>query len=219
MATTPPDWLPALAPCTEPFLAPIRPGSDVVVWHIPVELRAWTVPAHCILAGRDTWNGKPLVISANPAVERSVGEVEIAERLRRNVPSGRAYWTAGGGNPPAQWKPWALRQALAHYWFDKLDAAIRRDVPLLTGNNRGVPDVIWWHAGPEDVCFVEYKGPRRTTPTQLDEISDFQEAWARSALKRGLLDRARYAVATWRPARHDAEQLTARFRASQHAAP
>lgn len=208
MSQSPPAWLVALQPVQDPKLQPVRPGSSLRAWHVPIGLEAWQVTNGRVLLGPDNWNGKALVVPLSKSIERSVGEVEVVERLRAAYPDASAYWTAGSGNPPEIWRPWALRGALRQSWFLTFERDIRRGVALLEGNDRGTPDVLWWGTGSADVHAVEYKGPSPSKPGRLDEFSEWQEAWLQSALARGLLDQDRYAVAFWQPSRADCARLT-----------
>jgi hypothetical protein len=186
----------------------VRPDSALLAWHVPIALGAWQVPAGRVLSGSDSWNGKALVVPLSKSIERSVGEVEIAERLRIAYPDASAYWTAGSGNPPEIWRPWALRATLRDSWFRDFERDVRQGVAAIEANDRGTPDVLWWRTGRSDLHAVEYKGPSPSNPGRMDGFSEWQEAWLASAIARGLLDQDRYAVAYWQPSATDRARLT-----------
>src|SRR5687768_761205 len=105
MSQSPPPWLAALQPVRDPKLQPVRPGSTLHAWHVAIALQAWQVPTGRVLSGSDNWNGKALVVPLSKSIERSVGEVEVVERILAAYPDASAYWTAGSGNPPEIWRP------------------------------------------------------------------------------------------------------------------
>ncbi len=199
-----------LHPVAEPGLAPFRAGSALHTWHVQIALRAWPVPAGQALSGSDNWNGKALVVGESSGLDRSVGEVEIAARLRGGGAS--AGWT---GKPRAPWNHWALDPATRAGWVAEVDRAIRQENGLLAGNSRGRPDVLRWISGRDDFCCVEYKGPSPTDPTRPDTVKDEQEAWLETACRSGLLTAERIAVVTWRPTCADAATLRGQAAASR----
>ena len=99
-----PTWLDALQPIEEPIRRRLSTYSNAEAWHVQVDLTPWRVPSGTSLTGSQTWNGKALVVSSSRRLDASVGEVEMAERLRSSLPGRSSYWTAGGGNPPEQWR-------------------------------------------------------------------------------------------------------------------
>lgn len=201
MLNSVPRWLQSLQPRRTPELERLSKYSSQLAWHVDTELRAWAVPIGRLLTGSQTWNGKALVISSDSNLECSVGEVEVAERLRTAFPDFKTYWTAGRGNPPAQWRDWALTPKRRQHeeWLLNVDRSIREGEPHLASNDRGWPDVLSWRTGKGDLLCVEYKGPRPSSPTVLDEISLEQDAWFRAGLQQGLLELNRYAVVRWVP--------------------
>lgn len=215
MADVVPRWIDALSPALSPRLESVRPGSDLVSWHVQILLDAWETPAGCILEGSDNWNGKALVKPGNPSIDRSVGEVEIAERIRIAFPVATVYWTAGKGNPPRLWRPWALRSDLRGPWFTSLESKVRHEVELIAHNDKGTPDVLWWEQGGSTMRAVEYKGPSPSDPRKMDTFSVWQEAWLRSAFTRGLLDQDRFAIAYWLPSASDQRRLIEQAAASR----
>lgn len=212
-SSTPPDWIQALAPVAPARLAPLLASPDTLVWHINVTFDAWPVPAGLRLTGADTWNGKALIIPSDSRIPRSVGEVELTERLRRAFPRATVYWTAGG--PPALWRDWALPKKLREPWLLALDRQIRQRDPLIASNDRGWPDVLWWLNGASDLRAVEYKGPSPTAPNKLDQVKVVQEAWYRSALAQRILDEQRYVVAQWVPSPEAVRRLREQAAASR----
>ena len=194
MLRTPPAWIQLLRPVTDPVRAPISPSSVVLVWHVDIQMEAWLPPPDAVLSGSDNWNGKALVVGTNSGLARSVGEVEIAARLRDVVWA--AAWT---GKPGAAWSRWALDPLVRSTWLKTVDDQIRGETPLLQGNKRGIPDVLRWKAGQSDFCCVEYKGPSPTKPTRPDTIKPEQVAWVQKAVELGLLEEDRIAVVSWRP--------------------
>ena len=215
MADDVPQWINALSPKRSPYLESVRPGSDLSSWHVEIQLDAWELPVGRILRGSDNWNGKALVKATHHSIDRSVGEVEIVERIRLAFPNATVYWTAGKGNPPEIWRPWALRSDLRGSWFTSLENKVRREVELISGNEKGTPDVLWWESGSADIHAVEYKGPSPSNPRKMDVFSEWQEAWLRSALLRGLLDRNRFAIAYWSPSANDQTILAEQAAASR----
>ena len=201
MTTTPPSWLDSLGPVSDPVLKPISRYSSAVAWHVRVEFTPWPVPAGRTLTGGDTWNGKALLVPSSRDIEASVGEVEVAERLRAGSRGRASYWTAGGGHPPAQWRAWALTQPVRKQaqWLIDADRRIRDTEPILAGNQRGWPDVVSWQLGYQDLLCVEYKGPQPSNPAILDEVSVEQDAWFRVAVRLQVLDVDRFAVVSWVP--------------------
>lgn len=209
-----PPWLPALGPIRFHF-TPIRPGSNLSVWQADIALEAWQPPPGCILSGSDTWNGKALLRPLHSGLERSVGEVEVVERLRLAFPEDLVYWTAGSGNPPEIWRPWALRAPLRGPWFTSMEADIRRGVSILEGNRRGTPDVLGRRGHSGRLYAVEYKGPSPSNPRKMDEVSEHQEAWVRRAFFTGVLDENRFAVVSWSPSPADVARLREQAAASR----
>jgi hypothetical protein len=211
-----PDWLTALQPCAQPEFRPIVDGSVISVWHVAVAFDVWPVPPGRTLAGSDSWNGKALVVPAYASIERSVGEVELAERLRRLTRAPKAYWTAGKGGGPPIWHPWILKPKLREPWFRDLDDKIRRlgGNDLILNNAKGLPDVVCWGSGASDICFVEYKGPAPGNPTRMDAVNPQQEAWARGAIAAGI-DPSRFAVACWTPSPTQRHALRAQYDAHE----
>src|SRR4051812_47864383 len=130
-----PSWLEALRPTQTPVLRPLHSTSSEKAWHVRVEFEPWKVPAGAVLTGSQTWNGKPLIVPSNPSLDAGVGEVELAERLRISFPTRLTYWTAGSGNPPRQWRDWALTPAVREreHWLLELDDRIRNADELLLG--------------------------------------------------------------------------------------
>lgn len=210
-----PAWLEALEPIREPRRQPICAGSPVEAWHVDVAFTAWALPDGRILEGKETWNGKALVHPANSSLERSVGEVELAERLRRGLGRPTSYWTAGRGNPPEIWRPWAFRKELRELWFSDVDRQIRCEDPALAANAKGLPDVVSWQAGASDMLCVEYKGPSPTNPRVVDAIRKEQERWLYNAVRLGFLDSDRYAVVVWKPSDQDIARLLAQATSSR----
>ncbi len=166
----------ALDPLAPPRLEQLSRYSDVEAWHVEIGLEAWPVPPGRRLTGRDSWNGKALVVPIDGTNERSVGEVELVERLRRAHPATRAYWTAGRGHAPEIWRPWVLRPNLRENWLLKLDSEVRRGEADIETNTKGLPDVLWWSFGETDLRCVEYKGPSPSNPDRIDSISKEQDA-------------------------------------------
>ena len=196
-----PSWLDSLLPTRRPTLRPLLGSSSEFAWHVGVEFVAWRVPAGVALTGSQTWNGKALIVPSNPSLDASVGEVEVAERLRIAFPTRFTYWTAGGGSPPKQWRAWALTPAVRGQepWLVELDRRIRDADDALRDNQRGWPDVLSWQSGADDLVCVEYKGPFPSNPDVLDTVSSEQHAWFRAAVRQRLLDPNRYAVVSWVP--------------------
>lgn len=189
-----PEWLASLRPSEAPIKAPFCNGASIAVWHARVDLLPWDPPEGAILSGTDNWNGKPLVIGHDSRLDRSVGEVEVAARLRAD--GARSAWT---GKPRAPWSHFALSGATDTAWLRDVDAEIRHGDPLLQRNGRGTPDVLRWVEGRADFCCVEYKGPSPTAPLRSDTVKIEQTAWVASAVLTGLLTPDRIAVVTWRP--------------------
>jgi hypothetical protein len=200
-AVEPPSWLGLLNPIRKPKLELLSRHSEQLVWHVDIELQAWLVPPGRLLSGSDTWNGKALVVPSNRSIERSVGEVEVAERLRVGLAGCHCFWTAGRGNPPKDWRPWALTHEprAKHGWLLTLDRQLRAADPVLDANAKGWPDVVFWQTGLDDLHCIEYKGPRPSAPTTMDTVSQEQDAWCRAAFRLGKMTSERYAVARWVP--------------------
>ena len=196
-----PSWLDSLQPTQRPTLRPLLGSSPELAWHVGVDFVPWRVPAGLALTGSQTWNGKSLIAPSNPSLDASVGEVEVAERLRNAFPTRFAYWTAGSGHPPRQWRDWALTPAVREQepWLVELDRKIRDADDALRDNHRGWPDVLSWESGAHDLFCVEYKGPFPSNPDVLDTVSFEQHAWFLAAVRQRLLDPDRYAVVTWVP--------------------
>jgi hypothetical protein len=115
-------------------------------------------------------------------VYRSVGEVEIAWRLRRA--GYKAYWVDLVGAAPPIWRgSWTCGLYELPVWLQQLCSRVGK---------RGWPDVVAWKEATKEVRFVEYKGLK-------DAINKNQDIWFRTALKSAAIDRNSYVVAGWNP--------------------
>ncbi len=178
-----PSWLRALNYTREPTLHPLAPDSELLAWHVEVRFRLWQQPEESPpLTRESTYGWKPQIIGSDGS--RSVGEVELVQRLRRA--GMRSYWIDTFGSAPAQWQTFIAKR-------DQFPARIARFLADLRGKGRGklggAPDVIAWNLRNEEPVFVEYKGPK-------DKIRPGQDEWLRSALAHGLPLES-YAVAKW----------------------
>lgn len=170
MNRRPPTWLEALEPRRQ-WLAPLKAGTHLEVWHAEIELEAWRLPAGCALSGSDNWNGEALVLPRHPNLERSIGEIEVVERLRAAFPADDVYWTAGSGNPPRNWQSWALRSPLRGPWFLSMEATVRRRVAQLLRAVREERQMFCAAALPLVICMgSSTKGP----------VPQVQRPWTRS---------------------------------------
>jgi hypothetical protein len=174
----PPSWLRDLRPGADCRLEPVRPHSDVVIWHVPLAFSEWTPSTGERKPTRDETYGKKLIVADNG--QWTVAEIALVRRLRDA--GWRARWLDTYGRAPRDWSRWIVEPELP--------------LPLreIAKTKPGRPDLVAWRGDSlSDVLFVEYKGPR-------DKVRDNQEIWFRGALSAGVT-RDQLAVATWRAAR------------------
>ena len=132
-------WVDALNPVREIYRAPLVPGSDVEVWHIPVILDDWVrPPGSPPLTWHETY-GKTQITGDDG--NRSVAEIEIARRL-----SARGYQAylvdAFGANPVEAWKSLIIELHEMPSWLQELCRRIRRRMSITKGGETaGMPDV------------------------------------------------------------------------------
>jgi hypothetical protein len=177
------EWTSAIRPSGELYLAPLSPGSELEAWHAPVEFQRWEQPAGAPkLTREETYGGKAQIIGSDGT--RSVGEVELVQRLR--MAGYRAFWIDAFGSAPENWRKYiATRDQLPLHvaeLFVKVKGSSR-------GKQGGSPDVVAWDVRTLHMYFVEYKGPK-------DKVRPGQDAWFRSALRNGVAPTA-YVVAKW----------------------
>jgi len=194
MSNAIPGWLQSLSQAGTPIYGSFCPGSPLNVWHVKVQFQAWEAPPGAVLRGTANWNGKALVVGIDSGLDVSVGEVEIAARLR--ITGAHAAWT---GKPRKPWSDWSLNADARNTWVNSVDAMVRQGVPLLESNARGLPDVLHWRSGAADFCCVEYKGPSPSKPSRPDTVKAEQMAWVTSAVERRVLTQDRIAVVSWQP--------------------
>ncbi|MDP9479432.1 MAG: VRR-NUC domain-containing protein [Actinomycetota bacterium] len=165
--------------------------SDAEAWHAPVEFEPLGVaPGDLKLTRKDTYGWKPQLRTEIPGLGRSVGEVELAHRLRSE--GYEAYWVDNFGSAPAMWRPWTRRAKQLPAWLLDLDAKIREHDLMQLHKRGGWPDVVAWVPGSGEARFVEYKGPG-------DKVRASQDAWFRAALNLNVLPDKSYVVAKWDP--------------------
>jgi hypothetical protein len=209
-----PSWAALLPVGTAPYLDRLSDHSDVRVWHIDLEFEPWAPAPGAILTRQETYGWKPQVVPADPrlatGVGRSVGEVEVACRLRA-AGFKAAAWTDGFGSAPDWWSRWVRRPPSIPVSVRRLDEQVRAGHPALLRDVTGAwPDVVAYHdtaavadavraAADGTLLFVEYKGPSLATPRKSDTISETQDLWVRTAVERGLVPLTSYVVARWRP--------------------
>lgn len=134
------------------------------------------------LSSYDTYKWKQQLASDHPTLYRSVGEVEIAFRLRRS--GYKAYWVDSFGAAPPIWRgAWTCDVYDLPLWLQQRCSPMGR---------RGWPDVVVWKENTREVRFVEYKGLK-------DAINENQDIWFRAALESGAMDHKSYVVAEWEP--------------------
>ncbi len=184
-------WVSAIVPIGEPYRGRLSEHSDVEAWHAPVEFRPWEFSTETPkLSRKDTYGWKPQVQAAYPGLDRSVGEVELAQRLRSAGYT--AYWVDNFGSAPAIWRPWTRRAKQLPRWLLEMDEKIRRHDLMKPYKTGGWPDVVAWDPTSNEALFVEYKGPG-------DKVKPSQDAWVRAAADLGVLPDTSYVVATWEP--------------------
>ncbi len=179
-----PLWLAAIEPVGEPWIGPLSRYSDVESWHANVAFQPLGLDAvrKKKLTRHDTYGWKPQLASDHPNLYRSVGEVEIAWRLRRA--GYKAYWVDLVGAAPPIWRgSWTCGLYELPVWLQQLCSRVGK---------RGWPDVVAWKEATKEVRFVEYKGLK-------DAINKNQDIWFRTALKSAAIDRNSYVVAGWNP--------------------
>src|SRR5688572_679714 len=120
-------WTKALRPVRELYLAPLAPGSNLSAWHADVEFEPWSQPAGAPeLTREETYGWKPQVVGSDGT--RSVGEVELVQRLR--VGGYRAYWIDTFGSAPAMWRQFIARR-------DQLPQHLAELLATIQGSGRG----------------------------------------------------------------------------------
>ena len=180
-----PLWLRAIGPVGDARLETLSKYSEVEAWHTNVAFRplGLDVVRKKKLTRHDTYGWKAQLESDHANLSRSVGEVEIACRMRRA--GYKAYWMDLFGNAPPIWRAWTRGVYDLPVWLQMLCGPLGRP---------GWPDVVAYKDDSREVRFVEYKGPN-------DTINENQTAWFSTALERGVIDRESYVVAAWQPNR------------------
>ena len=202
------DWSTLLSPLGSPRQEVLSKHSETLAWHVEVSFDPWTLPEGDSLPSReDTYGWKPQVTSEFETPSRSVGEVELVQRLRAADYS--AFWIDTWGAAPPIWRNWARRPSELPRWATELDRGIRQHALMRDCKTGGLPDVIAVHPTSQEFLFVEYKGPSAANPRKLDEISSKQDAWYRTALGIGVLSASAYLVAKWIPNAPSASRLQA----------
>ncbi len=178
-------WVDALNPVREIYRAPLVPGSDVEVWHIPVILDDWVrPPGSPPLTWHETY-GKTQITGDDG--NRSVAEIEIARRL-----SARGYQAylvdAFGANPVEAWKSLIIELHEMPSWLQELCRRIRRRMSITKGGETaGMPDVAAWLPDQGNPIFIEYKGLK-------DKPRAAQEEWMRADLLEDIVSETSIAV-------------------------
>ena len=197
------DWLNALSPTCRPSCEPMVPGASLRLWHVAVSLDPSEVESGRRLTNAETWNGKPLVYtelaslaggSAAQVREEVAAEAAVVQRLRNAGLD--AYWSRGQN----RWARWIIRNAPERLQALKaVDAQIRPYHTALSGNARGLPDIVAWDRHSDELYCIEYKGPLRKWPHHQDELKDEQVAWFATGIDRNVLSRERCAIVSWVP--------------------
>jgi hypothetical protein len=179
-----PLWLSAIEPVGEPWIGRLSKHSEVDAWHANVAFEPLGLDAvrKKNLSRYDTYGWKPQLASDHPKLYRSVGEVEIAWRLRHA--GYKAYWVDLRGGAPPIWRgSWTCGLYDLPVWLQQLCSSMGRS---------GWPDVVAWKEDTREVRFVEYKGFG-------DSINLNQDTWFRTSLESGAIDHNSYLVAGWKP--------------------
>ena len=214
MTSSAPAWAALLGAAGAPYLDRLSDHSDFRAWHVDVEFQPWLPAAGATITRKETYGWKPQVVPTDPhlagGVGRSVGEVEVACRLRA-AGFDAAVWTDAFGSAPAWWSRWIRCPPALPASVRRLDERVRSGHPsLLRDGTGGWPDVVAYRdvaavtdalraAADGALLFVEYKGPSLANPRKSDTISDTQDLWVRTAVNRGLVPLTSYVVARWRP--------------------
>ncbi len=192
------DWSALLSPLSAPRKELLSSHSAAFAWHVDVMFVPWTLPEGDAAPSRkDTYGWKPQITPEFETPSRSVGEVELAQRLRAGDYS--AFWIDSFGTAPSIWRSWARLPSELPRWATELDRGVRQHVLMRDYKTGGLPDVLAVHPSSHEYVFVEYKGPSAANPRKQDEISSKQDAWYRAALELGLLSEYSYLVARWVP--------------------
>lgn len=192
------EWTRTLSPTTEPGKLRLSEHSAVEAWHVEVRFRPWILPAGEPTPSReDTYGWKPQVEPEFTTPSRSIGEVELAQRMR--AADYMAYWVDTWGSAPAIWRTWARRPNELPRLVADMDRTVRQHPLMLRWKKGGVPDVVAIEQETGALRFVEYKGPSAANPRKQDSINEKQDSWFRAALDTGLLNPDNYVVAKWVP--------------------
>lgn len=192
------EWTRTLSPTTAPEQLRLSEHSPAEAWHVDVRLRPWLLPEGQAAPSReDTYGWKPQVEPEFSTPVRSVGEVELVQRMR--AIDYLAYWVDTWGSAPAIWRTWARRPNELPRSVADLDRKVRQHPLMLRWKKGGLPDVVAIEPDTGAIRFVEYKGPSAANPRKQDRINEKQDCWYRAALDTGLLDPDDYVVAKWIP--------------------
>jgi hypothetical protein len=183
-------WVSAIAPVSEPYVDQLSKYSVAEAWHVAVNFEP--LPPASVsakkLTRKETYGWKPQLQSGHPHLSRSVGEVELAQRLRSA--GYKAYWIDNFGGAPSVWRVWASGIRQLPTWMQELDRKVRQHRLMDSYGTGGLPDVVAWNPSGDEVHFIKYKGPK-------DKVGESQDAWFRSALDLNLLPKTSYIVAKW----------------------
>jgi hypothetical protein len=167
-----PSWLAVLLPADECRLEPLLTGSDILTWHVNLELVPWTPsPSSPNLPWSETY-GKALMARDG---SWTVGEIELVRRFRDA--GWHAGWVDTFGKAPQKWAEWILTP-------ESLPPALATPSRAITDavnpGGGGRPDVVAWREGSlASAVFVESKGAN-------ERILPDQEKWFRAATDAGV---------------------------------
>ena len=152
-----------------------------------MELAQWPIPADLETRWKEdkpnnneTWRKRPLLRGNDSDCTYSCGEVEIAARLRKAGYQSRwvSEWSSYQHVPC--WRPFCVKRRELEELEPELWAADHnlrmwsQSRQEILGKTGGHPDVAAWHT-PDDIVYVEYKGPG-------DKVNKKQDAWAQEVI-------------------------------------
>jgi hypothetical protein len=178
-----PSWLAFLRPVSECRLEPVRPGSDILVWHANLEFVPWIPPLSSPKPLRSETYGKTLMALDDGSW--TVAEIELVRRFRKA--GWQAAWVDTFGNAPREWDKWLVTPNSLPL---PLGSSYRVITNAVDPDGGGSPDIIAWRDGSlATAVFVESKRVK-------EKVLPNQEKWFSEARNAGVLQN-QLAIARW----------------------